>query len=162
MKKTSLFVLVLVVVVVCYRLFSTSVVRIFHSENNNGSYIVVVKMAPKNITEAIDFWLKNKTSILSKTEGLNYGKYILFVKNEFESKSDDDLVQLCLPKQIKDGDICINYSSRLFTIVREKENGMGLYSITQEDVYLKNDDPCMFFDYDNGKREYLGCHNRTE
>lgn len=161
MKKIILLSLIGVVFLSYFFLSPTSIVNIYNSENDNGSYIVTISMAPRNMAGAIQFWLENKKLILNKTNVLNNGKYILFVKNEFEDKSDEDYVQLCLLKQIKNNEKCINYSNRLFTVTRRQKNGAGLYSLNQEDVYLKHEESCIFFDYDNGRKEYLGCHENT-
>nr|WP_321272185.1 DUF943 family protein [uncultured Tolumonas sp.] len=161
MKKIILLSLIGVVFLSYFFWSPTSIVNLYNSENDNGSYIVTIRMAPRNMVGAIQFWLENKKLILNKTNELNNGKYILFVKNEFENKSDEDYVQLCLLKQIKNNEKCINYSNRLFTVTRRQKNGVGLYSLNQEDVYLKNDTSCLFFDYDNGNKEYLGCDKNT-
>ena len=161
MKKIILLFLIGVVFLSYFLLSPTSIVNIYNSENDNGSYIVTISMAPRNMAGAIQLWLENKKLILNRTNVLNNGKYILFVKNEFEDKSDEDYVQLCLLKQIKNNEKCINYSNRLFTVTRRQKNGVGLYSLNQEDVYLKNDTSCLFFDYDNGNKEYLGCNKNT-
>lgn len=161
MKKIILLSLMGVVLLSYFFLSPTSIVNIYNSESDNGSYIVTINMAPRNMVGAIQFWLENKKLILNKTNVLNNGKYILFVKNEFEDKSDEDYVQLCLLKQIKNNVKCINYSNRLFTVTRRQKNGVGLYSLNQEDVYLKSDTSCLFFDYDNGNKEYLGCDKNT-
>jgi len=156
-----IFILVLILISTCNYWLPVSIVDFYKSENDNGSYIATISMAQKNMAGAIQFWLKNKKLILNKTNVLNNGKYILFVKNEFEGKSDEDSVQLCLLKQIKNNEKCINYSNRLFTVTRRQKNGVGLYSLNQEDVYLKSDTSCLFFDYDNGNKEYLGCDKNT-
>lgn len=161
MKKIILLSLMGVVLLSYFFLSPASIVNIYSSESDNGSYIATISMAPKNMAGAIQFWLENKKLILNKTNVLNNGKYILFVKNEFEGKSDEDYVQLCLLKQIKNNEKCINYSNRLFTVTRRQKNGVGLYSLNQEDVYLKSDTSCLFFDYDNGNKEYLGCDKNT-
>ena len=150
MKKIILLSLMGVVLLSYFFLSPASIVNIYSSENDNGSYIVTISMAPNNMAGAIQFWLENKKLILNKTNVLNNGKYILFVKNEFEGKSDEDYVQLCLLKQIKNNGKCINYSNRLFTVTRRQKNG-----------YLKSDTSCLFFDYDNGNKEYLGCDKNT-
>lgn len=156
-----IFILVLILISNFNYWLPVSIVDFYKSENDNGSYIATISMAPNNIAGAIQFWLENKNLILNKTNVLNNGKYILFVKNEFEGKSDEDYVQLCLLKQIKNNEKCINYSNRLFTVTRRQKNGVGLYSLNQEDVYLKHEKSCIFFDYDNGSKEYLGCHENT-
>ena len=161
MKKIILLSLMGVVLLSYFFLSPTSIVNIYNSESDNGSYIVTINMAPRNMVGAIQFWLENKKLILNKTNVLNNVKYILFVKNEFEDKSDEDYVQLCLLKQIKNNVKCKNYSNRLFTVTRRQKNGVGLYSLNQEDVYLKSDTSCLFFDYDNGNKEYLGCDKNT-
>lgn len=156
-----IFILVLILISTFNYWLPVSIVDFYKSENDNGSYIVTINMAPRKMVGAIQFWLKNKKLILNQTNVMNNGKYILFVKNEFEGKSDEDSVQLCLLKQIKNNEKCINYSNRLFTVTRRQKNGVGLYSLNQEDVYLKNDTSCLFFDYDNGNKEYLGCNKNT-
>jgi len=161
MKKIILLSLMVVVLLSYFFLSPTSIVNIYNSESDNGSYIVTINMAPRNMVGAIQFWLKNKKLILNQTNVMNNGKYILFVKDEFEDKSDEDYVQLCLLKQIKNNEKCINYSNRLFTVTRRQKNGLGLYSLNQEDVYLKSDTSCLFFDYDNGNKEFLGCDKNT-
>jgi hypothetical protein len=164
MNKRNIFAMTFFVVIFIFTYnywLPASIVDLYKSENDNGSYIVTISMAPKNMAGAIQFWLENKKLILNKTNVLNNGKYILFVKNEFEGKSDEDYVQLCLLKQIKNNEKCINYSNRLFTVTRRQKNGVGLYSLNQEDVYLKSDTTCLFFDYDNGNKEYLGCDKNT-
>ncbi len=161
MKKIILLSLMGVVLLSYFFLLPPLIAYIYSSEIDNGSYIVTIIMAPRNMVGAIQFWLENKKLILNKTNVLNNGKYILFVKDEFEGKSDEDYVQLCLLKQIKNNEKCINYSNRLFTVTRRQKNGVGLYSLNQEDVYLKSDTSCLFFDYDNGNKEYLGCDKNT-
>lgn len=156
-----IFILVIILISICDHWLPASIVDFYKSENDNGSYIVTISMAPRNMVGAIQFWLENKKLILNKTNVLNNGKYILFIKDEFEGKSDEDYVQLCLLKQIKNNEKCINYSNRLFTVTRKQKNGVGLYSLNQEDVYLKSDTSCLFFDYDNGNKEYLGCDKNT-
>nr|WP_321241092.1 DUF943 family protein [uncultured Tolumonas sp.] len=161
MKKIILLFLIGAVFLSYFLLSPASIVNFYNSESDNGSYVLTISMAPKNMAGAIRFWLENKKLILNKTNMLNNGKYILFVKNEFEGKSNEDSVQLCLLKQIKNNEKCISYSNRLFTVTRRQKNGVGLYSLNQEDVYLKNDISCLFFDYDNGNKEYLGCDKNT-
>lgn len=161
MKKIILLSLVVGVFFSCFLLLPTSIVNLYDSESDNGSYIVTIKRAPRNMAGAIQFWLENKKLILDETNALNNGRYILFVKDEFEGKSDEDYEQLCLSKQITSNEKCINYSNRLFTVTRRQKNGVNLYSLNQEDVYLKSEKSCIFFDYDNGNKEYLGCHENT-
>lgn len=152
-----MFVFVLMLITIHDYRLPASIVDLYKSENDSGSYIVAIRGAPSGMTDAIQFWLKNKKSILSKTNITDNGKYILFVDDRFEGKSSEDAVQLCLPKQIKNKESCINYSSRLFTVTRKQKNGEWFYLLNQEDTYLISEKSCLFFDYDNGAQDYLGC-----
>jgi hypothetical protein len=87
-----IFVLVIILIFTCDYWLPVSIVDCYKSENDNGSYIATISMAPKNMAGAIQFWLENKKLILNKTNVLNNGEYILFVKDEFEGKSDEDYV----------------------------------------------------------------------
>ena len=63
MNKRNIFAMTFFVVIFIFTYnywLPEKVVGFYNSENDNGSYIVTISMAPRNMTGAIQFWLENK------------------------------------------------------------------------------------------------------
>lgn len=121
-------------------------------ESGQGSFVVTIDNPPLTKKGMLSFWNENKKSILGRINGLDEGKKIIFVKNEFESQSREEAVQFCLLKQKKDKKPCVSYSDRLFMASRENINRVKSYRLTFSDYYGASS--CAIYDRDDGEKEY--------
>lgn len=163
-NKTAIILSILLIVIIVYTCnywLPARVVDIYDAEfeSNNGSFIVVIANPPLTKKEMLSFWRQHKNEILKKTGAMKEGNYLLFVRNKFEIQSNEEAVQFCLLKGIKDKSACVNYNDRLFVADYKFFDRVEGYWLTFSDYYESTS--CSIYDRNDGVQEYYNCNNEN-
>jgi len=159
-KKTiTLSMFFITLVSTCDYWLPAKIVNFYDSEfdSNNGSFIIAIDNPPLTKKAMLSFWRKHKNEILKKTGAIKEGNYLLFVKNKFETQSNEEAVQFCLLRGIKDKNACVNYNDRLFVADYKNFDRVEGYWLTFSDYY--DSTSCSIYDRNDGEQEYYNCND---
>lgn len=140
-------------------LTKTKITYVSKVGTSNSSAIVSILNPPSTSEKMLDFWYDNKETIMEKIGHQKLGDTILFVKDDFQERSEDEeekVLQICMIG--KNDKPCVLGADRLMIVEKEKIDDSEQTTISFMDYYLKdNGHICLLYERHDGYRESIKC-----